>query len=80
VEAPTIYDTADANISDLDLFLEPNFMVQDILPTKIFDTKFPFIDTLASIEPQRVSSFSRFSSRLPALDDTDDGTEGGTRH
>jgi hypothetical protein len=77
VQASTTCDTTEVDLSDLDLFWNPNFMEQDMLPSTLFDTNFPFIDTPPSVQPPRISSFSRFSSRLLPLEDTEDDAEDG---
>jgi hypothetical protein len=56
----------------LDVFWDPNFMAQDMLPASLFDADFPEFEATASIEPPPKSSFTRFSSRLPTLGDIED--------
>ncbi|OTB04472.1 hypothetical protein M426DRAFT_154870 [Hypoxylon sp. CI-4A] len=63
-----------AAMADPDFFWDPNFTMQDLLPVTLFDINFPPVDTTPSIQPPRTSSFSKFTSRLPPLDDTEDDT------
>ncbi|RFU34681.1 hypothetical protein B7463_g1631, partial [Scytalidium lignicola] len=62
-------------ICDLDLNWDPIYMSQDILPATLFDTYFPFVDTQPTTLPPQTSNFSRFSSRLPPLDDIENDAE-----
>ena len=65
---------------DLDLFWDPNFGTQDLLPGSLFDANYNHLPgighTTSATQPSRIisSNFSRFSSRLPPpLEDTEDG-------
>lgn len=82
VQEPTAEPTeeprasTEAALNDFDFFWDPNFTTQDMLPATLFNPSSLLIETPPSIQPQRVgSSFSRFSSRLPRLDDTENDTE-----
>ncbi|KPM42705.1 hypothetical protein AK830_g3872 [Neonectria ditissima] len=76
-QAPAAFDTSAACVSDVDFIWDTDFMTQSMLPSTLFDTDFlaqPVTDL-----PQ-TSDFSRFSSRLPLLDEDDvaeDDTEKG---
>lgn len=70
-----MYNAAEVETSDPDLFWDPDFMAQDMLPATLFDTDFPFFDPSPRIQPPRPNSFSRFTSRLPPVDAIDDEAE-----
>ncbi|RDW64677.1 hypothetical protein BP6252_10328 [Coleophoma cylindrospora] len=74
-QALTMCDTVGLEMNDVGAFWDSNFMTQDMLPATLFDANLSFIDTTASIQPPQPSSFSRFSSRLPRLDDPEDDAE-----
>lgn len=61
----------DVSNLDLGLFWDPNVTAQDMLPATLFDINFPVSDTPSNMQPLPTSSFSRFSSGLPTLDDSE---------
>lgn len=65
----------DVSSLDLGLFWDPNVTAQDMLPATLFNIHFPISDTSSNMQPLPTSSFSRFSSRLPTLDDSDTDAE-----
>jgi Fungal specific transcription factor domain len=74
VEAVQISPPSDETEMDgfTDVFWDPNFMAQDMLPSSLFDSDFPGFEVPKSMEPPPKSSFAQFSSRLPTLDDLED--------
>jgi hypothetical protein len=72
VQMPTPDNEAESNGVDMDLFWNPDFMTQDMLPASIFDTDFSSFEAPTSTGPPQENTFAQFSSRLPTLDDTDE--------
>ncbi|CAO2649379.1 Nn.00g067640.m01.CDS01 [Neocucurbitaria sp. VM-36] len=58
---------------DLDPFWGLDFMTQDMLPAPLTNAEFPDFASLTSNDTPKKSTFSQFSSRLPALEDIEDG-------
>jgi hypothetical protein len=75
VQIPTLSDGVEMDGIAVDLFWNPDFMAQDILPASLFDNDFPSSEAPTSIEPPQRDSFAQFSSRLPTLDDVEDGDQ-----
>ncbi|KAJ9134456.1 hypothetical protein NKR23_g10096 [Pleurostoma richardsiae] len=74
-EVPPTCDAAGMSAGGPDAFWDPDFMARDVLPSSLFDTSFQFPATPSSFQPPKISSSSRFSSHLPAVDDDlDDAT------
>lgn len=65
----------DVSNFDIGLFWDPSAMAQNMLPATLFDINFPISDAPSNMQPLPTSSFSRFSSRLPTLDDIDTDAE-----
>lgn len=61
-----------------DFLWDPDLITEDLLPTTLFGADFPLIDTSSSTPPPKTGNFSRFTSRLPQLDDAEDGMEHDT--
>ncbi|KAI0384113.1 hypothetical protein F5Y04DRAFT_235983 [Hypomontagnella monticulosa] len=73
-QEPTI--STDADINNFDFLWETNFATRDMLPATFFDPNFLLDEMPLSAQPRPItSSFSRFSSRLPRLDDTEKDIE-----
>lgn len=62
-----------------DLFWDPDFLVQDMLPASLFDVDYYNLEAPISIVPPQRNSFAHFSSRLPTLDDVEDEAEDEVR-
>jgi len=73
-------DEVETNGIAMDLFSDPDFMAEDILPASIFNTNFPGLETPASMEHPNKSTLAQFSSRLPTLDDVEDDDQDDAEH
>jgi hypothetical protein len=78
VQPSTLDDEARGERSALELFWDPDFIAQDMLPSLLFDTDFLGLNLPASTEPPEKSQFIQFSSRLPKLNDAEDDATGDT--
>ena len=78
VQIPLPSDEVERDGNAMDLFWDPDFMTQDMLPASLFDTDFLSFEPSTRMEPPQKSSFARFSSRLPSLDDVEDGGQDDT--
>jgi hypothetical protein len=72
---PTLSDEGEMNGNTMELFWDPDFMAQDMLPASLFDTDFPSIEAHISKDPPQMRSFTEFSSRLPNLDDIENSDQ-----
>jgi hypothetical protein len=72
VQIPTPSDEVDVNGIAMDLFWDPGFMTQDMLPASLFNTDFLCLEASSDTEAPQKSNFAKFSSRLPTLDDVED--------
>ncbi|KAH8672466.1 hypothetical protein BGZ61DRAFT_459370 [Ilyonectria robusta] len=73
------YDSGYMGMIDPDLLWDPNFMAEDMLPATFFDVNFPIVGAVVNTERSQKSTFSRFSSRLPPLDDVENESEDGNQ-
>jgi hypothetical protein len=72
--APTTCDYPGMALDEPDIFWDPHFLSQDMLPSMVFDSSFQFDSAPLSIEKSRLCNLSQFSSRLPCLEETEDNT------
>ncbi|KAE9362792.1 hypothetical protein N431DRAFT_424151 [Stipitochalara longipes BDJ] len=72
--APTIYGNVDIALSEPDIFWD-DFLSQDALPAMVFDNNFQFNYTPQFIEKSQLCNLSKFSSRLPSLDESEDNID-----
>jgi hypothetical protein len=75
VQVPTPNDEVENSGVSMDLVWDSDFMAQDMLPASLFDTEFTHFEALSSMEPSQMNNFALFSSRLPTLDDVEDGDQ-----
>ncbi|PMD38704.1 hypothetical protein L207DRAFT_490347 [Hyaloscypha variabilis F] len=73
--AQTTYDYPGMALDEPDIFWDPHFLSQDMLPSMVFDSSFQFDSAPLSIEKSRLCNLSQFSSRLPCLEETEDNTD-----
>jgi len=72
--AQTTCDYLGMALDEPDIFWDPHFLSQDMLPSMVFDSSFQFDSAPLTIEKSRLGNLSHFSSRLPCLEETEDNT------
>ncbi|KIW99526.1 uncharacterized protein Z518_11265 [Rhinocladiella mackenziei CBS 650.93] len=72
---PTTDEITEGITGDSDLFWDPDFFMQDMLPATLFDSSFPLIDVPPRIQPAPSNGFPLFSSHLPRTNDIEDDFE-----